>query len=60
MNSEFCLCTVNPCDVTVHALGKKKKKRRRSIQTAPMSFVVLRAVRNNLRISKPIISAFVL
>ena len=32
MNSTFCPCTVNPCDVTVYALknlNKKKKKKGR-------------------------------
>ena len=25
MNSDFCLCTMNPCEVTVHVQEKKKK-----------------------------------
>ena len=32
MNSDFCLCTVNPCKVTVHAQGKKKKKKRQDVK----------------------------
>ena len=29
MNSNFCSCTVNPCEVTIHTQGKKKKKKKR-------------------------------
>ena len=25
VNSDFCLCTVNPCEVTIHTQKKKKK-----------------------------------
>ena len=24
VNSDFCLCTVNPCEVTIHTQKKKK------------------------------------
>ena len=30
VNSDFCLYTVNPCEITVHVQKKKKKKRRES------------------------------
>ena len=44
MNSIFVLCTVNPCEVTVHAQEKKKKlknvKRGRRIQLNPNAHYV--------------------
>ena len=37
VNSDFCPCTVNQCEITVHAQEKKKnlKKRGRRIQLNP-------------------------
>ena len=46
MNSNFCSCTVNPCEVTIYAQGKKKKKKRgenmkrgRRIQSNPNAHI---------------------
>ena len=37
VNSDFCLCTVNSCDFTVHVLEKKKKKKPKNAETETRS-----------------------
>ena len=45
VNSDFCLCTINSCDFTVHVLKKKKKmlklkRAKRAIQMGTMLLLV--------------------
>ena len=39
VNSDFCLCTVNPCEVTIHVQEKKKKRQNVKLENATIILI---------------------